>query len=190
MSSTGKFEKDIERHDLQARIWTIGHSKRSSEELIQTLKAYGIDLVADVRRFPNSRTNPQFNQDELARQLKESGIGYIHFPDLGGRRRPRPDSVNTVWKNQSFQGYADYMETADFKSAIGRLLKSSASHSVALMCAEAVWWRCHRRLISDYLVALGIEVIHIMSGANSKRHALTPGARIVNRKVSYATTTA
>ena len=170
-------------------IWTIGHSKLSSDELIQTLKAYGIDLVADVRRFPNSRSNPQFNQDELARQLLASGIGYVHFPDLGGRRRPRADSVNTVWKNRSFQGYADYMESADFKSAMGQLLDSGAGHKVALMCAEAVWWRCHRRLISDYLVALGIEVINIMSGPGSKRgskpHVLTPGAKVVEGKVSY-----
>jgi len=189
LSSTGDFDKEVEKHELPPRIWTIGHSKLPSDELIQALKAYGIDLVADVRRFPNSRSNPQFNQDELARQLLASGIGYVHFPDLGGRRRPRPDSVNTVWKNRSFQGYADYMESADFKSAMGQLLDSGAGHKVALMCAEAVWWRCHRRLISDYLVALGIEVIHILSGPGSKRgskpHVLTPGAKVVEGKVSY-----
>ena len=175
---------EIEKH-LPSKIWTIGHSKCSSQDLIQTLKRYGIDLVADVRRFPNSRNNPQFNQDELGRQLAAAGIGYRHFPDLGGRRRPRPDSANTVWKNPSFKGYADYMETADFEFAIDRLLKTAAGQSVVVMCAEAVWWRCHRRLISDYLVALGIDVIHILSGTNSNRHALTRGAKVEEGRLSY-----
>jgi uncharacterized protein (DUF488 family) len=175
----------VKEQQVPGHIWTIGHSKLSSVDLIRTLKAYEIDLVADVRRFPNSRKNPQFNQKELAVQLSKAGIGYAHFPDLGGRRRPGPDSHNTAWRNASFRGYADYMETADFSSAIDQLMEVAGSRRTAVMCAEAVWWRCHRRLISDYLSARGIEVTHILSESNSKPHSLTEGARIVEGKVHY-----
>jgi uncharacterized protein (DUF488 family) len=181
LSSTAK----VKKHQVPAHIWTIGHSKLSSPELIRALKAYDIDLVVDVRRFPNSRKNPQFNQQQLAEQLSKSGIDYAHFPALGGRRRPLPDSHNTAWRNASFRGYADYMETADFSSAIDQLVEAAGSHHVTVMCAEAVWWRCHRRLIADYLTAAGIEVIHILSESNSKPHSLTAGARIAAGKVHY-----
>jgi uncharacterized protein (DUF488 family) len=175
---------EVERHNPR-RIWTIGHSKRSIEELVETLEAYGIDLLADVRRFPNSRKNSQFNQNELASELRAAGIDYIGFPELGGRRQPRLDSHNTAWRNASFRGYADYMETKDYEAGIERLIDAANRHQVAIMCAEAVWWRCHRGLISDYLKALGIEVIHIMTASQSKPHPFTPAARIVGGKLSY-----
>lgn len=174
-----------EEQSANARIWTIGHSRRSSQEFIEILARYGINLLADVRRFPNSRKNPHFNQTELTRKLAEAGIEYAHFADLGGRRRSRPDSHNTLWRNASFRGYADYMETSDFKSGIERLIEVASTHNVAIMCAEAVWWRCHRSLISDYLKSLEIEVIHILTESQSKPHPFTPAARIVDGKLSY-----
>jgi len=174
-----------EKQSLPRNIWTIGHSKRSAQELIETLKTYGISLLADVRRFPNSRKNPQFNQTELAAVLLAAGIEYIHFPELGGRRRPRPDSDNAIWKNASFRGYADYMETVEFEQGIDRLRAATGGRRIAIMCAEAVWWRCHRRLISDYLESVGIEVTHILTPSQSKRHPLTPGAQIVEGKLRY-----
>jgi uncharacterized protein (DUF488 family) len=139
-------------------IWTIGHSIRSIEEFIGALQSYRIGLVADVRRFPGSRRNPQFGHEALRQSLGDSGIGYGHFPELGGRRRPRPDSQNTGWHSLAFRGYADYMETSEFHAGIDRLIKS-ARRRTAMMCAEAVWWHCHRALISDYLKIRGIEVI-------------------------------
>ena len=174
-----------DQQSLSGNIWTIGHSTHSAQDFIETLKAYGINLLADVRRFPNSRSNPQFNQNELAALLQPAGIEYMHFPDLGGRRRPRLDSPNLVWRNASFRGYADYMETQEFEQGIDRLIAAAGRRRVAIMCAEAVWWRCHRRLISDYLECLGIEVTHILTPSQSKPHALTPGARIVKGKLYY-----
>jgi uncharacterized protein (DUF488 family) len=168
-----------------ATIWTVGHSKRSSQELIEALESYGIKLLADVRRFPNSRKNPHFNQQELTRTLLAAGIDYVHFPELGGRRAARPDSHNTAWRNASFRGYADYMETSDFKAGIERLIDAAGRRRVAIMCSEAVWWRCHRGLISDYLKSLGYEVIHILTPSDSKHHPFTPAARFVDGKLSY-----
>jgi len=174
-----------EKQNLPGNIWTIGHSKRSAQEFLETLEAYGINLLADVRRFPSSRSNSQFNQNELAPALRAAGIEYIHFPELGGRRRPRPDSDNALWRNASFRGYADYMETAEFEQCIDRLIAAAAERRVAIMCAEAVWWRCHRRLIADYLECVGIEVTHILTASQSKRHPLTPGAQIVQGRLYY-----
>ena len=143
----------------------------------------GIKLIADVRMFPGSKRYPQFNQEKLSQSLRKHGIDYQHFPELGGRRRARPDSHNTAWRNESFRGYADYMETKEFGDGIARLLEGIGP--VAIMCAEAVWWRCHRALISDFLKARGISVIHIMDIEKSEPHPFTPAARIVNGQLSY-----
>jgi uncharacterized protein (DUF488 family) len=169
------------------RVWTIGHSTRSIEEFIGALRANGIKLVADVRRLPGSKRYPQFNKEELAKSLKEHGMGYEHFPELGGRRKARKDSPNTAWRNESFRGYADYMEAAEFARGILRLREMADSHgATAIMCAEAVWWKCHRSLIADYLKAHGVEVIHIIDASKADLHPFTSAARIVDGKLDYA----
>ena len=168
------------------RIWTIGHSTRTIDEFISLLKENGIKLVADVRMFPGSKRYPQFGREALAKSLGESGIRYEHFPELGGRRTPKPDSRNTAWRNASFRGYADYMKTEQFQNGIERLLDVAAeSGATALMCAEAVWWRCHRSLIADYLKARGVEVLHILGENKVEPHPYTPPAHIVNGRLSY-----
>jgi uncharacterized protein (DUF488 family) len=168
------------------RIWTIGHSTRTIDEFISLLEENRIKLVADVRMFPGSKRYPQFGRQALAKSLGESGIRYEHFPELGGRRNPKPDSHNTAWRNASFRGYADYMETKQFQKGVERLLElASEAGPVAIMCAEAVWWRCHRSLISDYLKARGIEVMHVLSANKVEPHPYTSAARIVNGELSY-----
>ena len=138
-----------------------------------------------MRRFPGSRRYPHFNGSALLESLPAEGIQYVHMAELGGRRAARPDSHNTAWRNESFRGYADYMETAEFQQAIERLLELAEKRRTAIMCAEAVWWRCHRSLIADYLKAHGIEVIHIMDAKKSEVHPYTSAARIVDGKLSY-----
>jgi uncharacterized protein (DUF488 family) len=167
-------------------VWTIGHSTLPIEEFISLLSANGIAVLADVRRFPGSRRHPQFGAEALSSALGEAGIRYEAFPDLGGRRDPRPDSANLAWRNASFRGYADYMETAEFRAAIERLLAMGRTQRTAVMCAEAVWWRCHRGLIADYLKAAGHEVLHIGGNAVAAPHPYTPAARIVDGQLSYA----
>ncbi len=143
-------------------------------------------LVADVRMFPGSRRHPQFGREALAKSLADAGIGYEHFPELGGRRKTSPDSKNTAWRNESFRGYADYMETEDFRKGIERLADlAQTSGATAIMCAEAVWWRCHRSLISDYLKARGVEVLHILDHNKIEPHPFTSAAKIVNGELSY-----
>src|SRR3989441_1452476 len=134
----------------QLKLWTIGHSTRSIDEFIEALKSFEIQSLADVRSFPGSRRYPQFNQENLRASLAAAGIGYIHLPDLGGRRRAKPDSLNMAWQNKTFRGYADYMETEAFQKGIARLLEAARERRTAIMCAEAVWWRCHSSLIFDY----------------------------------------
>jgi uncharacterized protein (DUF488 family) len=169
------------------RIWTIGHSTRTIEEFIDALQANGIKLLADVRLLPGSKRYPQFNKEELAKSLKEHGTGYQHFPELGGRRKAKKDSFNSAWRNQSFRGYADHMETAEFASGIARLQEMADRRGpAAIMCAEAVWWKCHRSLIADYLKAHGVEVIHIIDGRKTEMHPFTSAARIVNGNLEYA----
>ena len=169
------------------KIWTIGHSTRTIEEFIAALQANGIKLVADVRLLPGSKRYPQFNKEELARSLREDGIGYQHFPELGGRRKPRKNSRNTAWRNESFRGYADYMETAEFASAIARLREMAVRNgTTAIMCAEMVWWRCHRSLIADCLKAQGFEVIHILDANKIDPHPFTSAAEILNGKLDYS----
>ena len=166
-------------------IWTVGHSTRPIEELIEALASFEIKVLVDVRSFPGSRRYPHFNREQLKASLAAAGIEYRHFPELGGRRRVRPDSLNMAWRNESFRGYADYMETDDFRTAVARLLDIARTRRTAIMCAEAVWWRCHRSLISDYLKAKGVEVIHIMAPGRSESHPYTSAARIVNGELSY-----
>jgi len=172
--------------DTGLNIWTIGHSTRTLDEFLQLLAVNEISLLADVRRFPASRKYPQFNQDALKASLRDAGIRYAAFPELGGRRRPRPDSRNTVWRNQSFRGYADYMETDAFREGVARLWKMACHERTAVMCAEAVWWRCHRALIADYLKSRGAAVHHIISLKKTEDHRYTPAARLADGKLHYS----
>ena len=168
------------------RIWTIGHSTRSIDDFISLLEENGIKLLADVRSWPGSKRYPQFNREALAKSLADAGILYGHVPELGGRRKPKPDSRNTTWRNASFRGYADHMETEEFHKGIERLLAlAREAGRTAIMCAEAVWWRCHRSLISDYLKSRGIEVMHILDANKIQPHPFTSAAHIVDGKLSY-----
>jgi uncharacterized protein (DUF488 family) len=166
-------------------IWTIGHSTLPIGEFVQALKAFAIQTLVDVRSFPGSRRYPQFNKDRLLASLADAGIEYVHSPELGGRRHAKPDSLNIAWRNETFRGYADYMETEDFRKSIERLLEISRAHRTAIMCAEAVWWRCHRGLISDYLKVKEVRVVHILSAGKSDEHRFTSAARIIEGKLSY-----
>lgn len=167
-------------------LWTIGHSTRTLGEFLELLAAGAIEALADVRRFPSSRRHPQFDQDALRNSLPGVGVEYVPFPELGGRRRSRPDSHNTLWRNESFRGYADYMETEEFRAGIERLLELARRTRTAVMCAEAVWWRCHRSLIADYLKASGIRVRHIIDGTRSEIHPYTSAARVRDGTLSYS----
>ena len=170
-----------------SRIWTIGHSTRQIDIFLSLLGENGIKAVADVRMFPGSKRYPQFGREAVAKSLSERRIRYEHFPELGGRRKAKPDSKNTAWRNESFRGYADYMETEEFRNGITRLVDlAQESGPTAIMCAEAVWWRCHRSLISDYLKARGVEVIHILDAKKTEPHPFTSAATIVNSELSYA----
>ena len=171
-----------------SRVWTIGHSTRNIDIFISLLEANGIKLLVDVRSLPGSKRYPQFNREALAESLNARGIRYEHFPELGGRRKARPDSHNTAWRNISFRGYADYMETEEFQQGIKRLLElAHKAGPVAIMCAEAVWWRCHRSLISDFLKARGVEVVHILDANNVAPHRFTSAAQLIDGRLSYAT---
>ena len=168
------------------RIWTIGHSTRAIDEFISLLQANQIKLLADVRSLPGSNRYPQFNKETLADSLGKAGICYEHFSELGGRRKPRNDSRHRAWRNASFRGYADYMETGEFHKGVQGLLDLAADAGpTAMMCAEAVWWRCHRSLISDYLKARGIEAMHILDAKKAEPHPYTSAARVVDGKLSY-----
>ena len=168
------------------RIWTIGHSTRGIDKFIFLLKENQIKLLVDVRAFSGSRRYPQFNKDALAESLNAHGIRYEHFPELGGKRKSKPDSRNTAWRNTSFRGYADYIETEQFQKGIERLLNvAEETGPTAIMCAEAVWWRCHRSLIADYLKVRGVEVLHILGANKLEPHPYTSAARIVDGVLSY-----
>jgi uncharacterized protein (DUF488 family) len=168
------------------RIWTIGHSTRNIEIFISLLEENGIKLLADVRSWPGSKRYPQFNKEALAESLSACRIRYEHFPELGGRRKSKRDSRNTAWRNVSIRGYADYMETEQFHKGVERLLAlAREAGTTAIMCAEAVWWRCHRALISDFFKACGVEVMHILGANQIEQHPCTSAARIVNGKLSY-----
>jgi uncharacterized protein (DUF488 family) len=166
-------------------IFTVGHSTRSLDELVRLLTTHGVGQLADIRTVPRSRRHPQFAIDALSSSLPPAGIAYRHFPGLGGLRKPRPDSRNAAWQHPGFRGYADYMETREFDEALAALIAWSEEASTAIMCAEAVWWRCHRRLVADALVARGVEVRHILSAAEPRRHTLTEFGRIDGGRVTY-----
>jgi uncharacterized protein (DUF488 family) len=167
-------------------LYSIGHSTRSEDEFVGLLRTYGIGALADVRTIPKSRRHPHFGSDRLGDRLSRERIEYRHMPALGGLRRPRPDSPNIAWTNEAFRGYADYMETEAFESGLVALLDWAAARVVAFMCAEAVWWRCHRRLLADALVARGAQVRHILTPSDAPPHQLPPFARIVEGRVAYS----
>jgi len=166
-------------------LYTIGHSTRTFEEFVALLRAHGIAQLADVRTVPKSRRHPHFAGEALARSLPAAGIAYRHFAGLGGLRKPRKDSPNTAWRHESFRGYADHMQTAAFHEAFDDLTDWSGGGMTVVMCAEAVWWQCHRQLIADALVARGIDVRHVMAAASAPPHALTSFARVDGGRVTY-----
>jgi len=169
-----------------SQIWTVGHSTRTIDEFVAALESHGIKLLVDIRSLPGSKRYPQFNKEALSASLHKAGIRYEHFVELGGRRKAPPNSRNIAWRNASFRGYADYMETEEFQKGIERLVDLAKEvGSTAIMCAEAVWWRCHRALVSDYLKARGIEVMHIIDAKRSDPHPYTSAARIVDGELSY-----
>jgi uncharacterized protein (DUF488 family) len=166
-------------------VLTIGHSTRPLAAFIELLQAHRVKRVIDVRTVPRSRHNPQFNQESLPEALAAAGIAYLHLAGLGGLRHPRRDSPNTGWRNASFRGFADYMQTPEFESSLKELTKLARRERVALMCAEAVPWRCHRSLIADALLARGARIEHIISGKKSQEHQLTPWAKVEGTVVTY-----
>lgn len=166
-------------------VFTIGHSTRKLEAFTKMLQAHGVRQLIDVRTIPRSRHNPQFNRDELPRPLRAAKIRYVDMPELGGLRRAKRDSINTGWRNASFRGFADYMQTPEFEKGLQKLLELSRKKPSAIMCAEAVPWRCHRSLIADALTARGVAVEHLMSATSRHPHSLTPFARLKGKRVTY-----
>lgn len=170
---------------MEKRIWTIGHSTRSIEEFISLLRGQEIELLVDVRRFPGSKKCPHFNKEDLEKLLKESAIGYKHIEALGGRRKGDPNSKNIAWRNESFRAYSDYAETASFTTALKELKEDALRNKIAIMCSEAVWWRCHRSIISDHLSVEGWKVLHILSEKKRQLHPYTSAANIVDGHLNY-----
>jgi len=171
-----------------ALVLTVGHSTRPIEDFIRLLQAHEVAGVADVRTIPRSRHNPQFNSDSLSASLQAAGIGYSHWPALGGLRHTTAASVNRGWRNTSFRGFADYMQTDAFAQALEQFIHWASPSPIALMCAEAVPWRCHRSLIADALLARGITAEHIMSRTNRQPHAMTPFAKVQGHQIAYLAT--
>lgn len=167
-------------------IWTIGHSTRPLEEFLHLLKTFEIELLVDVRHYPGSRKFPQYNKESMEKSLPENGFEYKHIVELGGRRKVDPNSKNDAWRLDSFKGYADYMEKPQFQEALTILKKLAIEKRTAIMCAEAVWWSCHRSLISDALKVEGWEVLHIMSEKTATEHPYTAPANIVDGKLDYS----
>ena len=167
-------------------IYTIGHSTHSVNDFIEMLQSFSIRTLTDIRRFPGSRKYPGFGKEKLAEELEKNGIDYIHLESLGGRRQVKKGSINTSWRNKSFQAYADYMETEAFEKAISELEIIASKQRTAYMCAEAVWWRCHRSMVSDYLKAKGWQVWHIMAAGKAEEHPYTSSANIVGNRVLYS----
>ena len=177
--------KGMPKKELSPVVLTIGHSTRTLEELIGLLKAHGATRVVDVRTVPRSRHNPQFNMTSLPRALEKAGLGYVHMPGLGGLRHAKPDSLNVGWRNDSFRGYADYMQTAEFAQSLDELLQLANREQIVLMCAEAVPWRCHRSLIADALLVRGIRTEDIMNSNRRPVHKLTPFAKVRGTTLTY-----
>jgi len=173
------------KEPIHPPTFTIGHSTRPIDDFIALLRANGIRQLIDIRTIPKSRHNPQFNGDALAKSLRAARIQYLHMKDLGGLRHAKPDSINLGWRNASFRGYADYMQTPEFEAALERAINLAQKKPTALMCAEAVPWRCHRSLVADALLARGIPVLEIVSRAGPKEHKLTSFARVRGTKVTY-----
>src|SRR3984957_13515028 len=178
-----KMKPRAERQALT--VFTIGHSTHPIGEFIELLKTNGVRQVIDIRTIPKSRHNPQFNSDSLDASLGAAGIEYVHLKELGGLRHAKPDSVNMGWRNASFRGYADYMQTPEFAAGLDRTIALAKKKATALMCAEAVPWRCHRSLVSDALLIRGIRVLEIISAAEPKEHKLTPFARVRGARITY-----
>jgi uncharacterized protein (DUF488 family) len=177
----------VRREKVRATVFTIGHSTRALAEFIEMLRAHGVRRVVDVRSIPRSRHNPQFNRETLARHLRAARIGYVHLKKLGGLRHARKDSANLGWHNASFRGFADYMQTEDFLAGLGRLEKLAAVKPTAVMCAEAVPWRCHRSLIADALLVRKFPVEDILSVTRAQGHEITPFARVRGLRITYPT---
>jgi uncharacterized protein (DUF488 family) len=167
------------------KIWTVGHSTRTLSEFLDLMAGNEIGVLADVRSYPGSRKFPHFNREGLSVSLEAAHVKYVHLKGLGGRRKPRPDSTNTVWRNPSFRAYADYIETDAFRDGINELLHLARVDRTAIMCSEAVWWRCHRSMIADYLKAKGIVVEHIMGPGHNVEHPFTSAARIESGELVY-----
>ena len=168
-----------------ATIFTVGHSTRTLEELVEMLKAHGVEEIADVRRFAGSRRLPWFHAESLAKSLPKLGVRYVGVPLLGGRRKPNADSINTGWRNASFRAYADYMQTEPFLEGLEQLMSEARDRPTAMMCAEAVPWRCHRSLIADALIVRGWQVMDVMSATKAAEHKLTPFARVEGTRITY-----
>ena len=171
--------------DAPPTIFTVGHSTRTFDELVEILRSHGVQAVTDVRLIPRSRRHPHFNDEHLATELPRHGIAYLPFKKLGGRRRTSPDSINTAWRNDSFRGYADFMQTAAFDEALAALMDAARAKVLTTMCAEAVPWRCHRSLISDALTVRGWRVMDIMSATKASEHKLTKFAVVNGTSVTY-----
>jgi uncharacterized protein (DUF488 family) len=172
--------------DAVRTIWTLGHSTRPLEEFLGVLAAHELGAIADVRRFPGSKRHPQFAREALEQSLGEAGLEYQWLPELGGRRRARPDSINTAWRNEAFRGYADHMSSAEFASGMSKLLALAGRRRTAMMCSELLWWRCHRSLLSDRLKADGWCVLHVVDASAPKEHPWTGAARIVDGRLDYS----
>ncbi|MFI5123995.1 MAG: DUF488 family protein [Chitinophagales bacterium] len=187
MVDSGSYSLKLGSMDLlkEKLIWTIGHSTRELETLIAMLHSFAITLVADIRSFPGSRRYPQFNKEALEISLPENHIQYLHIKELGGRRKVNPGSLNTAWRNAAFRGYADYMETSDFKKGIQILEARAVKQKTAFMCSEAVWWRCHRSMVADYLKVRGWKVMHIMDNGKAIEHPFTSAATVLDGRLSY-----
>jgi uncharacterized protein (DUF488 family) len=171
--------------EAKATIHTLGHSTRPIGEFIDLLRRYGIEVLVDIRTVPGSRRNPQFGQASLEQSLADAGIRYVHMKRLGGLRRTSADSINLGWRNASFRGFADYMQSQEFSEAVAELATLAAHEHTAIMCAEAVPWRCHRSLVGDALLVRGVNVIDVLSETSSKPHALTPFAKVEGTNITY-----
>ena len=183
MMNSGPMRSPRSRQRLT--IFTVGHSTHPIDQFIRLLQSHGVEQVIDIRTIPKSRHNPQFNSEALAAALRAANIRYVHLADLGGLRRARRDSINLGWRNASFRGYADYMQTPEFETGLERAVRLATDRPSTLMCAEAVPWRCHRSLVADALLVRGIRVAHITSHAEPKEHTLTPFARVRGMQITY-----
>jgi len=170
-------------------VWTIGHSTRTLEHFVEMLQSFNIKMLVDVRSFPGSKRYPQFNKENLETSIPGNNIGYVHLRSLGGRRPAKKESKNTAWRHPAFRGYADYMETEEFRKGIEELELIATKQRTAYMCSEAVWWRCHRSMVSDYLKLNGWTVHHIMETGKATEHTYTQPAKIIDGKLSYGEAT-